>query len=108
MVKPESDALFTSKQSADRPCGHAVSSGMAAFLVVDTYSANEDEEKGFYPWMFGSEFVLSDGVKKRSWEVYKEAAKEKLKIERTYVEIVDASSRGNLREIHSEYVSYLA
>lgn len=71
-------------------------------------SANEDEEKGFYPWMFGSEFVLSDGVKKRSWEVYKEAAKEKLKIERTYVEIVDASSRGNLREIHSEYVSYLA
>lgn len=70
-------------------------------------SANEDEEKGFYPWMFGSEFVVSEKKKKRSWEVYKEAAKEKLEIERTYIEIVDASSRGNLQEIHSEYVGYL-
>ncbi len=67
---------------------------------------NEDSKKGFYPWMFGNNFVEDEN--KKSWEVYKEAARLKLQIQKVYVAIVDASARRNLQDVHAKYVGYLA
>ncbi len=69
--------------------------------------ANEDEEKGFYPWMFGKDTVKKGNTEKKSWEIYKEAARKKLEIEKVYEGIVDASARGNFVEIYKEYSAYL-
>ncbi len=66
---------------------------------------NEEEEKGFYPWMFGTREVLSDGQKMKSWQVYKEAAREKLQIIKVYIAIVDASARANMQQDHALYVT---
>lgn len=65
---------------------------------------NEQDEKGFYPWMFGRDSINESG--KKSWEVYKEAAREKLQIHDLYVEIVDVSARASLVETHDEYFPY--
>lgn len=65
---------------------------------------NEEEEKGFYPWMFGTKEVASDGQKMKSWQVYKEAAREKLQIIKVYTAIVDASARADMQQDHALYV----
>lgn len=63
--------------------------------------SNEDDEKGFYPWMFGKDPV--DGSDMPGWKVYKSAAREKLEIQKTYADIVDVSARASLEDIHSKY-----
>ncbi len=68
--------------------------------------SNEDSEKGFYPWMFGKEKVADcNGTVVEIWEVYKQAAKAKLKIEKTYADIVYASGRANQEEIYDHYLA---
>lgn len=67
---------------------------------------NENEETGFYPWMFGSDPIYT-GSSEKGWEIYKKASREKLSIAETYAAIVDASSRADLKEIHDEYTKYL-
>lgn len=66
---------------------------------------NEDNKKGFYPWMFGNESV--DGSDLKAWEIYKNASRKKLNIQKTYTAIVDASSRAGLEKIHDKYINYI-
>ncbi|MEY8392108.1 hypothetical protein AALA98_12200 [Lachnospiraceae bacterium 45-W7] len=66
--------------------------------------SNEGEEKGFYPWMFGTEETTDNGQKRKSWQVYKEAAREKLQIEKVYTAIADACARANMQEDHTLYM----
>ncbi|GFI50110.1 hypothetical protein IMSAGC020_01316 [Lachnospiraceae bacterium] len=64
---------------------------------------NEDLHQGFYPWMFGEEEVeWHEGTVKR-WEIYKSAARDKLRIEDTYRDMVKAAARTNNQELYNEY-----
>lgn len=65
---------------------------------------NEEADKGFYPWMFGNQLVKDGGREKKSWEIYKETAREKLNIRELYKNIVDASSRAEDWETYGEYM----
>lgn len=67
--------------------------------------SNEDPKEGFYPWMFGAEKDAVYGDEKvESWKVYKQAAREKLEIEKTYSDIVYASGSENLVDIYDQYL----
>ena len=60
---------------------------------------NEDEEEGFYPWMFGSEPVEG----RMSWEIYKEAAREKLNIKHVYRILVKTAAASGMEALYNKY-----
>lgn len=64
---------------------------------------NEDLKRGFYPWMFGNEPVVSEGKKTARWQMYKSAAQEKLRIRDLYIDI---SNTAIGRKVDDEYLEY--
>lgn len=68
-------------------------------------SENEDLKKGFYPWMFGNEPVISEGQEVARWQVYKSAAKEKLKIKDVYTDIMNIAIRKSWDDEYRKYLS---
>lgn len=68
-------------------------------------SENEDRKKGFYPWMFGDESVISEGQEVARWQVYKSAAREKLKIKDVYTDIMNIAIRKGWDEEYRKYSS---
>lgn len=63
---------------------------------------NEDREKGFYPWMFKRQLIESQNKKER-WEIYKNAAKEKLKIKILYRKIANAAADAGDKNLYDKY-----
>lgn len=64
---------------------------------------NEDLQKGFYPWMFRREKVeWCEGTAER-WEIYKAAARDKLRIEDVYRDMIKVAARFNDQELYDEY-----
>lgn len=74
---------------------------------------NEDADKGFYPWMFGTNIVESVGSEsekegnKESWEIYKEAARNKLKIKDVYNRLSSIAADAGMNDLYSEYYQLL-
>ncbi len=64
--------------------------------------SNEDKIKGFYPWMFGSN-VTDPGKGTQRWEIYKDAAREKLQIKVLYKRIANAAADAGLKELYDKY-----
>ena len=64
---------------------------------------NEDLKRGFYPWMFGKEPVVSEGKMMARWKLYKSAAQEKLRIRDVYIDI---SNTAIGRKVDDEYFEY--
>lgn len=72
-------------------------------VAVYENHGNEDKQSGFYPWMFGREEVTWEGRSVERWEIYKEAAKSKLQIDGTYVDIINIAARMNDQELYNKY-----
>ena len=64
--------------------------------------SNEDKIKGFYPWMFGSNVTEPQKGTQR-WEIYKDAAREKLQIKVLYKRIANAAADAGLKELYDKY-----
>lgn len=64
---------------------------------------NENAACGFYPWMFGDNDVSLNGHTEKRWEIYKNAAKEKLRIDDVYIEIIKAAAKMDNQTLYDEY-----
>ena len=69
---------------------------------------NEDEEKGFYPWMFGTGPAdLKESAEPKDsterWRIFKKAARDKLVIKSIYRRIANAAADAGMKELYDEY-----
>ena len=78
-------------------------------LEIYNNKFNEELSGGFYPWMFCDKNIDTDLVKedeKEGWEIYKEAAREKLRINVLYRRITNAASGAGLKQLYDKYYRY--
>ena len=69
---------------------------------------NEDEEKGFYPWMFGTGPAdLKESAEPKDsteiWRIFKKAARDKLVIKSIYRLIANVAAVAGIKELYDEY-----
>lgn len=69
---------------------------------------NEDQNEGFYPWMFGTDPIPrdKDNSSKNNierWEIYKSAVKSKLMIQDVYIRLSNAAADISEKELYEYY-----